>query len=676
MKKKRIFLIIGILILVIAGIFLVLYNVFRDKNSLNILERTWINNNKSKVITFNVENNHNIFSSDGEGVFYDFMEDFSDEYDLEVNPNVVSNEENVSLGFNEGFDLSDNDLLIYTDNYVLISKTLSTVADINNVKNKKIGMLTKDSAEIAKYYALPNNTLSNYETSSQLLEEFKNGNLDYVILPLNDYKNVILENDYKVVYHFDDLKVYYYFTKGEDKTLNSIITKFYNNWILNKGEKYYYKHNYDLFIDSLKISEVEEATLTNKDYLVGVVDMYPYQFMRAGNFNGIINTYLEDFIKFANVDLKYKKYKTSDSLVKAVSNNKVNLAFNPYISVEGVTNIGTNIGIDYVLIEDKNSQNVYDSIASYRGNLYVLENTYLEEYLKNNSNITIKTYKNNKELKRIIKKGNPVILDKLTYETYVKELSDNYNIRIEGSLANSSYSFMYSGVDTFSKLFSSYIMTLNDSIYKLRGTTDFTEAYLSGNQVSSLAKYVLIFLAILILLVIYFVRRSKRIVLNTKMKKDEKLKFVDMLTSLKNRNYLNENMESWNQNTIYPQAVIVIDLNNIKYLNDTYGHEEGDKQIKSAANVLFKTQPDNTEIMRTDGNEFMVYMVGYSEKQVISYIKKLMKEFKKLPYDYSAAVGFSMIVDDLKLIDDAINEASEMMRENKENFGENSDEVL
>ena len=129
-----------------------------------------------------------------------------------------------------------------------------------------------------------------------------------------------------------------------------------------------------------------------------------------------------------------------------------------------------------------------------------------------------------------------------------------------------------------------------------------------------------------------------------------------MLTSLKNRNYLNEKMDVWNKNTIYPQAVIVIDLNNLKYINDTFGHEEGDKQIKASAGILIKTQLDNSEIMRTDGNEFMVYLVGYTEKQVINYIKKLVKEFKTLPYEYGAAIGFSMIVDDLKLLDDAINE--------------------
>ena len=146
-----------------------------------------------------------------------------------------------------------------------------------------------------------------------------------------------------------------------------------------------------------------------------------------------------------------------------------------------------------------------------------------------------------------------------------------------------------------------------------------------------------------------------------------------MLTSLKNRNYLNERMNIWNENTIYPQAIIVIDLNNIKYLNDTFGAKEGDKQIMAAANILHQTQLDNTEIMRTDGNEFTVYLVGYNEKQVVNYLKKLVKEFNDLPYEYGAAFGFSMIVDDLKLIDDAINEATLQMRENKEIENEKSE---
>jgi len=150
------------------------------------------------------------------------------------------------------------------------------------------------------------------------------------------------------------------------------------------------------------------------------------------------------------------------------------------------------------------------------------------------------------------------------------------------------------------------------------------------------------------------------------VKKEDRRKYTDMLTSLKNRNYLNHNMELWEESQVYPQTVIIVDLNNVKYVNDNYGHEAGDQLIISAASILVNTQLENSEIIRTDGNEFLIYLVGYSEKQVETYCKKLTKEMKNLPHEFGAAVGYSMIVDDIKTIDDAINEATLDMMTTKE----------
>ena len=150
------------------------------------------------------------------------------------------------------------------------------------------------------------------------------------------------------------------------------------------------------------------------------------------------------------------------------------------------------------------------------------------------------------------------------------------------------------------------------------------------------------------------------------VKKEDRRKYTDMLTALKNRNYLNFNMSTWEESKIYPQSFIVVDLNNVSYINDNYGHEEGDKLIIKAASILVNTQLENSEIMRTDGNEFLIYLVGYSEKQIDTYCKKLTKEFKNLPHGFGAAVGYSIITDDIKTIDDAINEASLDMKTKKE----------
>ena len=127
-----------------------------------------------------------------------------------------------------------------------------------------------------------------------------------------------------------------------------------------------------------------------------------------------------------------------------------------------------------------------------------------------------------------------------------------------------------------------------------------------------------------------------------KVKKIDRHKYTDMLTSLKNRNYLNAKMSEWEDCNVYPQAIVMVDLNNVKYVNDNYGHSEGDNLIIKAAALLVNTQLENSEIIRTDGNEFLIYLIGYSERQISTYCKKLTKEMKNLPHEFGAAIGFSM----------------------------------
>ena len=87
--------------------------------------------------------------------------------------------------------------------------------------------------------------------------------------------------------------------------------------------------------------------------------------------------------------------------------------------------------------------------------------------------------------------------------------------------------------------------------------------------------------------------------------------------------------------------------------------------IKKAASILIVNQEANTDVVRTDGNEFLIYMVGYDEQDVVNYIRKIYKEVKELPYGFGASIGYSMILDDVKTVDDAINEATIDMRNKK-----------
>ena len=53
--------------------------------------------------------------------------------------------------------------------------------------------------------------------------------------------------------------------------------------------------------------------------------------------------------------------------------------------------------------------------------------------------------------------------------------------------------------------------------------------------------------------------------------------------------------------------VCVLDLNGLKFLNDTYGHAAGDKALAAVADALKKSAPKETFIVRTGGDEFLIF---------------------------------------------------------------------
>lgn len=669
---KKIIISVIILLALVGGSIFVYYNYFHDFNKLNIKEKEWINNNINKVVSFGVPFNINNFSKNGTGIFYDFTKDLNNEYKLKINNNNYSVFDN-SLGFYLTDKENLNDLLFYKDYYVLVSKDNKVITDVNQLKNLKVGTLNEYSSYLSGISSF-SGVISIGSNKDSLLKDFGDSLFDFIFVPRNEFLDEIVSSNYKIVYSFENIPIYYYLHLGDDQILNSIITKYYNNWSKTNLDEYLYKHLFSLYKTELSLSDLDVESLTKNVYNFGFVSKAPFISGSNSNVGGIVAEYLNEFSKLTNSEFNYVSYKNSSDLLKAYSNKKIDLMFNDSNNLDSV--IYTNLNEKFEIISNNKDSNSYMNLNMINNKeVCVIQNSNLYNYLSNIGNLKIKQVKNERKLIDCLRKDNLVAIDSYSLYFYGNDIKSNYHVVYSG-YNSSNFSFKYQNMeDTFYKVFSSYINTLGSNEMFVKGVNSYSKISNLSYIITSLAKYILLISGIGILIIGIIVYSKKKVKLSTKIKKDEKLKFVDMMTSLKNRNYLNDKIEVWNQNTIYPQAIIVIDLNNIKYLNDTFGHGEGDKQIMAAANVLHQTQLDNTEIMRTDGNEFMVYLVGYNEKQVVNYMKKLVKEFEKLPYEYGVAMGFSMIVDDLKLIDDAINEATLQMRENKEiEYSENEKE--
>ena len=665
MKKKKILLISLILIIIVGISAVVVFNIMNDKNRLTVTERQWINNNKNNVISINVINDLNIFGKNGTGIYFDFINSLSEKYEIEINPVTFNNGETVQ-GTTLGYSLDSNNInSFYEDEFVLVSKKEEIINDFESIKSFKIGVLSEQKSYIESYFENANEYIS-YNTKDELLKAFnETEELSYILVPKMMYLDKILSNNLHIVYHISDAKVYYGVT-NDGSELSNIVNKYFKEWKEENFENSKNTNEMSLFVENLKIASADIDQIKANTYTYGFVNNGPYEIISGGTFGGINAVYLKKFADLVDIKIDFVKYNSLEKLQKAIDNKKVDIYFDYHTTNSKYESISSNINLEIAIVANKNNNMSLNSLVSLNGKeVYVEKDSKIYNYLKENTSIKLETYKNEKELKKLIKNEKIIAIDSNKYEGLKTGLLKDYSIRYQEDI-NNNYKYKVSVNSTFNKLLNKYFQTLDNNVMKYIGLNNYYETEKSGTLLGTLAKYVLVLLSIFVVLVFIAYKKGQKIKIAKKIKKEDKMRFIDQLTSLKNRNYLTENLENWNNNTIYPQAVIVLDLNKLQDINDTLGYEKGDTQIQAAANILIKTQLDNTDIIRTDGNEFLIYLVGYEVKQITSYIHKLNKEFKKLPFDYGVAIGYSMITDDVKSVEDATNEAVEQVKAQKE----------
>ena len=671
-KTNKIIILSIIIITFIVALVIFILNFTKDSSSFSILENNWINKNTNNIIDVSVYNDVPVYGIDGEGVIFDFLDSFTDSFEIKFNkvsyfannPNGYKNVAFKILKSNE--KAGDKDIIIYEDKYVIVGKNSSSINKLEDLCNKKMGVLSDDMSSVNYYLSnIKNISYTPSENMEGLITLINNGEVDYIIVPKIMYLEDILSNDLHIIYHYGDISRKYVLTVN-DNTLYSIMRKYFMVYSKDKLTESYKSNLLNAIFSGLKITEEEKLNYNSQEYVYGYVINMPFENTVSKQFVGTLSNYLSGFEELADVNFKVVAYPDIASLRKDLSAGLVDVVFANYatsgLNVDILTT-GSLFSEDYVILAKENI-NVNSIRSLYDKVVYTVNGTYLHNYLSVNS-IATKAYNNTDELLRNIDNNAIVAMDKATYIYYKDKKLSDYKVVYENSL-DSEYRFAIRDVQknrTFAKLFDYYVSSIDYNDIRYDYNTDFivNTTSLLGNVI----KYLLIGIGVVIaiLIGILFGTKKKK---NTKLTKEDKYKFIDIMTSLKNRNYLNYNMKKWDENVIYPQAILIIDLNNIKYINDNYGHEEGDNVIKKAASILIVNQKENSDVVRTDGNEFLIYMVGYDEKKVIEYIRKLNKELNELPHEFGATIGYSMITDDVKTIDDAINEATLAMREAKE----------
>ena len=667
-KKSNLktYIIIVLLALIVLG--LVGYFIFlKDDDGYNYQEKKWIADNSNKILDIYVNNELPIFSYSSEGVFYDFVNSVSEDTGLKFNTVTTNAKYKLTLSDT----LKENDIVFYTDHFIVISENDKLeINSINDLANKKIGVLSSNANSI-KYYLTNVSGINyiSYETFDNI-EASLNDMVDLAIVPRFNSINKLISQNYKVLYHLNDLNIYYVFTSEENNELNNIFNKFFKTF--NKTlTKLVGENIMEIYYNASNISQINRESLNSKDYIVGYVENLPYEGSVRTRFTGITDSYLEEFTKISGITFKYNQYRNIESLNESLSSNDIDLLYNyrNYESTSYVKSAKLN-RINYVVLAHKSNDLVLNSVYGLKGyNVKMLKDNILTTYFRDKDIFSINEVSDAKSIVKRLNKNDIIILEKEVYDFY-KEKLINYSIRYSGMIKESNSFLLYNGNTLFNDVFNFYLNIVSPEEINTKAVNNTIKDVKGPIYLEFIVKFRAYFICG-ILIGIYalykFISIKKR---ENRLKKEDKLIYRDKLTNLKNRNYLNDNIDLWDSNKVYPQAVILIDLKNIQYINDTAGHEEGDRQIQAAANILIKNQRENSEIIRTDGNEFLLYLVGYEEKVITAYMNKLNKELKKLPYTYGASIGYSMITSDIKSVDDAINDAITMMKQSKEDNSE------
>lgn len=129
----------------------------------------------------------------------------------------------------------------------------------------------------------------------------------------------------------------------------------------------------------------------------------------------------------------------------------------------------------------------------------------------------------------------------------------------------------------------------------------------------------------------------------------------DILTGLYNRRAFSREMKYLIDENHCENGVLSIwDLDNLKFTNDTYGHEIGDKYICTLSDLLKKELPQNSISARLAGDEFTVFLYDAPRQQLVETLQKihalLMKERLSLPdgheLNMSASAGMAFYNED------------------------------
>jgi diguanylate cyclase (GGDEF)-like protein len=146
------------------------------------------------------------------------------------------------------------------------------------------------------------------------------------------------------------------------------------------------------------------------------------------------------------------------------------------------------------------------------------------------------------------------------------------------------------------------------------------------------------------------------------------LTYKDRLTGLYNRRFFEEELERIDTKRQLPISIIIADINGLKIINDSLGHQKGDQLLKKAAATLNQLTREEDILARQGGDEFAILLPKTAKSEaekIIARIKKKTKERNDKELTVDIALGLAVKSELGQKIDEVLKAADNDMYQNK-----------
>lgn len=641
-------------------IFILLINTFAlaDEYDFNEEEEQWLIEHKNETFTLGLDPYSGMdyfwFRGKEKGYVIDLATLIGEELNIQIDiqgekswgsvyEDFINGKVDILFGANvteERLKIMDFTEAIHKYPYAIFTSKTGNIKNIGDLDNKKVGFIEGDVAInlFKDAYDQLDFEIIEYEDQTIGLEILSNDGIDGFITSgggvvydfIYNYPNIAFLTDLKDI--TSDMTLA---TLKDYQILNSILSKVVQQ-NFEKINSYIATAQIDYNRKILNLTDEEMSWLnSNETVVVGVASDYlPFDYYEYGEYKGIAGTLINEISRLIGINFEYD-FGTFDEIYQKALVGDVDLL-----------NIAkTEERQEYFLYPQpfsderdviyglKNSDYVQDIYGLENHSVAVIKGFWHEEFLlKNLRNVEIVLTESILDSLDLVNRGKvDYLIENPTVAEYYISGMAYWNLIQRGETSRDS--FLYFGIHKSQNELASIIdKTLELVDYdkiKQEGLT--TVPSLVSKSVTFLVWIVggLVIVISIITIVLYKVMQSyfNEKAEKTVLKERESLMYIDPLTGLYNRSYYNEISEQFDDNQ-FPQAIIICDLNNLKGINDTYGHHVGDQYIKSFGQLLSNLEIDGHKF-RMGGDEFLLLVQECDEVCADKIIRAITYESHK-----------------------------------------------